>query len=131
MSWGSAAASAPSVVMPMPRSLRSVASPMPLMARTGSGARKDASVPGGTTVRPRGFWRSEPILATVLLTPSPMEQVMPSSDTRPWMRRQISMGLSLEKRPGVTSKNASSTETCSMSGVSSRMMDITWFDISR
>ena len=56
---------------------------------------------------------------------------MPSSDTRPWMRRQISMGLSREKRPGVTSKNASSTETCSMSGVSSRMMDITWFDISR
>ena len=92
----SASASFPSVVMPISQRRLSVAAPMPLIARTGRGARNDASVPGGTTVRPRGFWRSEAILATVLLVPRPIEQVIPSSETLLWMRLQISMGLSLE-----------------------------------
>ena len=81
------------------------------MARTGSGARKAASVPGGTTVRPPGLSRSLAILATVLLDPSPIEHEMPSSLTRRAMRSTMAMGLSAAKRPGVTSKNASSMET--------------------
>ena len=101
------------------------------MAPTGSGARNARSVPGGTTVRPRGFSRSEAILATVLLAPRPMEQVTPSSATLIWTRRQIATGLSREKRPGVTSKNASSMETCSTRGVSSPRIPITRELISR
>ena len=111
--------------MPNRRSLASVAAPTPLMARTGKGARKLVSVPGITTVMPRGFSASEAIFATVLHTPRPIEQVMPSLATRPWTRRQMSMGLSREKRPGVTSKNASSMETCSTRGVSSVSMSMT------
>ena len=103
-----------------------VAWPMPLMARTSSGARNARSQPGGTTVRPRGFSRSDAILATVLPVPRPMEHVIPSSRTRAWTRVQISTGLSREKRPGVTSKKASSTDTCSTSGVSSSSSPITW-----
>ena len=82
--------------MPILASCASVAGPMPLMARTGRGARKLASLPGSTTVRPRGLSRSEATLATLLLTPRPIEQLTPSSLTRPWMRRQMSTGLSRE-----------------------------------
>ena len=117
--------------MPIWRSRASVALPTPLMAETGSGARNAPSVPGSTTVMPRGFWRSDAIFATVLLVPRPMEQVTPSSATRPWTRRQMAMGLSREKRPGVTSKNASSIDTCSTSGVSSRIACITCADTWR
>ena len=72
-----------------------VALPTPLMAETGNGARNARSVPGRTAVRPRGFSRSDAIFATVLFTPMPIEQVMPSSATRAWTRRQMSTGLSL------------------------------------
>ena len=51
------------------------------------------------------------IFATVLFGPKPIEQVIPSSLTRLWIRRAMSMGFSREKRPGVMSKNASSIET--------------------
>ena len=97
--------------MPARASADSAADPIPLMARTGKGERNPSSVPGKTTVRPRGLSRSLAILATVLLLPSPIEQVMPKLATRAEMRRQIATGSSREKRPGVTSKNASSMET--------------------
>ena len=93
---GSVRASSPRVRTPISCRRRSVAWPMPLIALTGSGARKAACVPGNTTVRPRGFSRSEAIFATVLLTPRPMEQVTPSSPTRAWTLRQMSTGLSRE-----------------------------------
>jgi hypothetical protein len=51
--------------------------PMPQSARTGSGARNCASVPGGTTTRPSGFSLSEAILAMVLLVPTPIDTVRP------------------------------------------------------
>ena len=91
-----ALASCPSVRIPIRASRPSVASPIPLMARTGRGARNSPSLPGSTTVRPRGFSASEATLATLLHTPMPIEQVTPSSATRPCTRRQIAMGLSRE-----------------------------------
>jgi len=117
--------------MPIEASFFLVASPIPLMAPTGSGARKVRSVPGKTTVRPRGFSRSEAIFATVLFTPMPIEQVIPRADTRDCTRRQMSTGLSRDQRPGVTSKNASSIDTCSTSGVSSSRSAMTFWLISR
>ena len=104
---------------------------MPLMDPTGSGARNFASVPGKTQVRPRGFSRSDAIFAMVLFTPRPMEQVIPRAETRAWTRRQMSTGLSRDHRPGVTSKKASSIETCSTNGVSSLRKPITVALISR
>ena len=98
---------------------------MPLMARTGSGARKARSVPGSTAVSPRGFSRSLAILATVLLQPRPMEHVTPILETRRAIRCAMARGLSALKRPGVMSKNASSIETCSTNGVSSARIAIT------
>ncbi len=60
---------------------------------------------------PLGLLRSLAILLVVLLVESPIEHVTPSSPTRAAMRLQIETGSSCEKRPGVTSKNASSMET--------------------
>ena len=40
----------------------------------GNGARKEASRPGRTTVRPPGFRRSEATLATTFDVPTPKEQ---------------------------------------------------------
>ncbi|VWL94092.1 Uncharacterised protein [Collinsella intestinalis] len=84
-----ASASCPSVRIPTRASALSAAAPMPLMARTGSGARNPCSVPGVTMVSPRGLSRSLAIFATVLLRPSPIEQVTPSSETRRLMRCAI------------------------------------------
>ena len=92
---------------------------MPESAFTGSGARKDASVPGYTAVSPRGFRVSEAILATAFEVPMPMEQVTPSSSTRCWMRCATSTGCSRLVLVGLTSAKASSMLTCWMSGVSS------------
>ena len=91
-----ALARAPSVLIPMRARRASVAGPTPLMALTGSGARNAASLPGRTTVSPRGFSASDATLATLLHTPRPMEQLTPSSATRAWILRQMLTGLSLE-----------------------------------
>lgn len=123
-SAGSARPSSPRVRIPAPASLAWVAAPMPLIARTGRGARKEASMPGMTTVRPRGLSRSEATLAMVLLVPSPMEQVTPRALTSSCSSLQTRMG-SRPARPGVTSKKASSMETCSTRGVRSRMRPMT------
>ena len=85
-----ASASCPSVAISILASARSAEDPMPDMAVTGKGSRNARSVPGKTTVRPRGLSRSLAILAIVLFDPSPMEQVIPSSDTRLEMRDAIS-----------------------------------------
>ena len=117
--------------MPLARSFSSAAAPMPLMVRTGKGARKSRSLPGNTTVSPRGLSMSEAILATVLDVPTPMEHVTPSSSTRLWMRRATSTGCSRFTAVGVTSRNASSMLTCCTCGVSSRRMPMMAFDTSR
>ena len=108
-----ALAMAPSVRMPRSLSIRSAAAPIPLIARTGRGLKNARSVPGMTIVRPWGLSRSLAILATVLLDPRPMEQVIPSLETRAEIRLQISTGFSVLNLPGVTSKKASSIDTWS------------------
>ncbi len=63
---------------------------MPQMTRAGNGARKAASSPGGTTVKPRGLLKSEATLATSLLVARPTEQGSPvSAGTRSKMVRAV------------------------------------------
>ena len=69
------AASSPIVPTPARRSRCSARGPTPGSSRTASGARKRASVPGGTTVTPPGFRRSEAILQTTFDVPTPSEHV--------------------------------------------------------
>ena len=61
--------------MPAVRSRSSVRGPMPGSLRSSNGARKRASAPGGTTVRPPGFLRSLATFATTFEVPTPMEHV--------------------------------------------------------
>jgi len=91
---GAAEASWPSVWMPAFDSSCSARLPIPLIARTGRGDRNPCSVPGRTTVSPRGLSRSLAILATVLLQPKPIEHVTPKLDTRFDILRAMSIGLS-------------------------------------
>ena len=111
--------------MRMRRSRSSAERPMPLMADTGSAAKKRCSVPGRTMVSPNGLSRSLAIFATVLLQPTPMEQVTPSVATRSLMRRATCNGSSGSKRPGVISIKASSMDTRSTRGVSSARIAMT------
>ena len=60
---------------PAPRSRASARGPTPGRRRTASGARKRASVPGGTTVIPPGLRRSDAILQTTFDVPTPSEHV--------------------------------------------------------
>ena len=103
---------APKVRTPWERSVLSAAAPTPESVRTGSFSRKAASVPGKTTVSPRGLSRSEAIFATDLEVPTPMEQVTPRAVTRSWMRWATRTGCSVFTAVGVTSIKASSMETC-------------------
>ena len=107
------------------RSRSSAERPMPLMADTGSAAKKRCSVPGRTMVSPNGLSRSLAIFATVLLQPTPMEHVTPSAATRSLIRRATSSGSSGAKRPGVISIKASSMDTRSTRGVSSARIAMT------
>ena len=54
-------------------------SPTPHSREIGSGARKAASSPAGTTTSPSGLRRSEAILATSLVVATPTEAVSPTS----------------------------------------------------
>ena len=56
-----------------------VCGPTPHRREIGSGARNDASSPGGTTTRPSGLRRSDPILATSLVRATPTEAVSRNS----------------------------------------------------
>ena len=56
-----------------------VFSPTPHSREIGSGARKAASSPGGTTTSPSGLRRSEPIFATSFVVATPTEAVSPTS----------------------------------------------------
>ena len=127
----SASASCPSVRMPRECSFSSAAAPMPLIVRTGRGARKSRSPPGYTTVSPRGLSMSEAIFAMVFDVPTPMEHVTPSSSTRLWMRWATRTGCSRFTDVGDTSMNASSMLTCCTCGVSARRISMMAFDISR
>ena len=66
-------ARSPTVFTPAAASRCSAFGPTPGSARTGNGARKRASLPGGTTVIPPGFRRSEATLQTTFEVETPSE----------------------------------------------------------
>jgi len=81
---------------------------------------------GGTTTRPSGLARRLASLATDTDAATPTEQVMPCSS---WMvarsKEAISRGEPSRRVEPRTSRNASSSETTSTSGVTRRKFSIT------
>ncbi len=106
-----------------------VRSPTPHSAVTGSGCRKASTRAAGTTSMPSGLHRADASLATNLVGATPTEQVSCNSSTT---RRRIAAAMSAG-RPAArtlprTSRNASSRESGSTSGVTSRRIAITCAD---
>ncbi len=111
-----------------PYSARTVAvfSPTPHSRQIGSGARNIASSPGATTTSPSGLRRSEAIFATSLVVATPTEAVSPTSSRTAVLMLPAIVGPSPNSgRDPVTSRNASSIEIGSTSGVNDRRIDIT------
>ena len=106
--------------------------PTPHSSEIASGARKARSSPGGTTVSPSGFSRSDAILAIDLVVPAPQEMVSPVSlRTRCLIQDATSRGVWPDSTRCVMSMNASSSESGSTSGLTLRKMSIIWSEISR
>ena len=81
---------------------------------------------GGTTTTPSGLARRLASLASETVEATPTEQVMAcSSWTTARSRSAISSGLPSRKVEPRTSRNASSRETASTSGVTRRKVSIT------
>ena len=100
-----------------------VTRPAPHRRDTGRGARKSASPPGATTTRPSGFSRSDATLAMNLFEATPTEAARPIAvRIRDLMRRACSSPSPNRARVFVTSRNASSMESGSRSGVNSARM---------
>jgi hypothetical protein len=84
----------------------------------GSGARKAAPVPGGTSRWPLGLARSEAILAMNFTSAMPAEQGRDSSSAiRLRSIDAISAGEPRSRLDAVTSRKASSSDSPSTSGV--------------
>ena len=94
--------------------------PRPRAGGAADGRRKAASSPGLTSTSPSGFSRSEAIFATNLFGATPADAVSPtSSRIRALIRRAISTPVPWRAREPVTSRNASSRDRGSTSGVKS------------
>ncbi len=131
--------SASSAMVDTPSRLRrvSVAGPTPHSADTGNGQRKSITSSAATTFTPRpgrgpstdtcGLAVSDASLATNLDGPIPTEQVMPTSScTRRRISVAIFVGAPWSRRADRTSRNASSSEIGSTSGVNEVKISITW-----
>src|SRR4029453_14509322 len=95
----------------------------------GSGARKAASRPGSTTTRPSGFSRSEATFARNLLGATPTDAVRATSTRMRVLMSRAMVGPSPRSaRLAVTSRNASSMDTGSSSGVHSASRAMIWRD---
>ena len=107
----------PIVWIPRACSSRVITRPTPHSLSTGSGARKTASSPAGTTTNPSGLRRSEATLATNLFAARPAEAVRPvSARMRALIWRTASAASPKSAVVPVRSTKASSIETCSTSG---------------
>src|SRR5437660_134284 len=108
---------APTVRNPIARSLSSVFGPSPGITLIGSGARKSASVPGGTSTRPSGLRVPLATLATSFDVAAPTDAVKPTSVwTWNLIRRATSSAVEVPWRVrAVTSRYASSRATPSTS----------------
>ena len=116
-STGSAARS-PIVRTPWSASAARVCSPTPHRRVIGSGREERRLLAGRTTTSPSGLRRSEATLATSFVVATPTLAVSPtSSRTAALIRRAIASGGPNSASDPATSRNASSIETCSRSGV--------------
>ena len=82
------------VCSPRRMSVSSIFGPTPHSRRTGSGARKAASPPGGTTTRPSGLRMSDATLATIFEEARPTDAVscVSAHDRLLQSRRQLFRG---------------------------------------
>ncbi len=116
----------PIVVTPCSRNAAAVCGPTPHRREIGSGSRNAASPPGGTTTSPSGLRRSDAIFATSFVVETPTDAVSSSSS---WIasliRRAIVAPSPNRARLAVTSRNASSMEIGSTSGVKRRRIAMT------
>ena len=97
---------------------RRCAPPPPTARSTGSGCRKSRTRSAGTTTRPSGLARVEASLATNLVGATPTEQVSRSSCADPATDQHRDLGgRPSSRRAPATSRNASSMESGSTSGV--------------
>ncbi len=103
-----------------------VTRPTPQRRPTGSGARKSASVPAATTTSPSGLRRSDATFATNLLAATPTDAVSRSDAAMRALIARATAGPSpWSPSVPVTSRNASSMETGSSSGVKSARIAMT------
>ncbi len=109
--------------MPSDASRLALFGPTPHSRETGRGARKAAPPSAGTSTWPLGLARSEAIFATNFTGAIPADEGRPSSSAiRRRKARAMSPGAPKSRVDAVTSRNASSSESGSHSGVTlSRM----------
>ena len=120
------AASSPSVPTPYSRSAAAIWGPTPHSRPIASGARKAASSPGGTTTSPSGLRRSDAIFATSFVLATPTDAVScVSSWIASLIRRAAAAPGPHSASVPVRSRNASSMETGSTSGVNRRRIAMT------
>ena len=114
-------ATSATVSMPWACSLSAVTAPTPHNRRTGSGCRKASSRPGGTSSKPSGLASWLATLARNFVRAMPTVMGRPTrSRTSLRSRAAICTGVPETRRSPPTSRNASSTEIGSTSGVVSR-----------
>jgi hypothetical protein len=104
-----------------------VRGPTPHSFAAGSGARNSRTWPSGTTSTPSGLQRSEAILAANFTSAMPTLAVScVRSRMRARMARACSSGGPSSVTERVTSRNASSSESPSTSGVKEWKTSNTW-----
>ena len=117
----SSSANSPTVWMPSRCSFSAVTAPTPHSRSTGSGSRNASSRSGSTTSSPSGLLTALATLARNLVRATPTEMASPTSArTRSRNRTAICSGVPAMRRRPPTSRNASSMESPSTSGVVSR-----------
>ena len=111
-------ATSPTVVIPRSWSFRAVTAPTPHSRSTGSGWRNVSSASGGTTSRPSGLATALATLARNLVRATPTVIGSPTrSRTSRRSATAISVGVPETLRRPPTSRNASSIDSPSTSGV--------------
>ncbi|CVN09529.1 Uncharacterised protein [Streptococcus pneumoniae] len=115
------------------RASRSAAlGPTPHSRPTGSGWRKSRVRCGGTISRPSGLAAVDAVLATNFTAEPPTVHGSPSSErTRSRIRWPMCSGGPSRRRAPATSRNASSTLSCSITGVTSANTAITSAETAR
>jgi hypothetical protein len=112
------AATSATVAIPRDRSLADVTGPTPQRRSTGSGCRNASSRSGGTTRSPSGLATALATLARNFVRATPTVMGSPTSWRTVRRRRAaISAGVPARRRRPPTSRNASSTDSPSTSGV--------------